>query len=68
MKREPWRTWKKPDILRIKVLEEYFWNQREKALRENDIPKAFRYNDRYVAMSSRGDRIAMGAVSSARAA
>jgi hypothetical protein len=66
MKREPWRTWKKPDILRVKALEEYFLAKREQALSEQDIAKAFRYTDRYTAIYSRGTSIVMGTVSSAR--
>jgi hypothetical protein len=66
MKREPWRTWKKPDILRVKELEEYLWAKRGQALSENDIAKAFRYTERYTAIYSRGTRIVLGTVSSAR--
>ena len=66
MKREPWRTWKKPDILRVKALEEALWAKREQALGEGDIEKAFRYSERFMALSSRGDRLAMGMISSGR--
>ena len=66
MKREPWRTWKTPDILRVKALEEYLWAKRAQALSENDIAKAFRYTERFTAISSRGNSIVTGTVSSAR--
>jgi ABC-type uncharacterized transport system auxiliary subunit len=66
MKREPWRTWKTPDILRVKALEEYLWAKRAQALSENDIAKAFRYNERYMAVSARGTSLVMGTVSSVR--
>jgi ABC-type uncharacterized transport system auxiliary subunit len=66
MKREPWRTWKTPDILRVKALDEYLWAKRAEALDENDIAKAFRYTDRFMAISSRGNSMVMRIVSSAR--
>jgi hypothetical protein len=66
MKREPWRTWKKPDILRVKELEEYFWAKREQAMREDDIAKALRYTNRFMAISSKANSIVMSSVSSAR--
>jgi hypothetical protein len=66
MKREPWRTWKRPDVFRVQALQDYFWDKRGQALSENDIAKAFRYNDRYMSMHARGNGIVMSAVSSAR--
>jgi hypothetical protein len=66
MKKEPWRTWKNSDVLRVKALEEYLWAKREQALNENDLEKAFRYTDRYTSMNARGNGIVMSAISSTR--
>jgi hypothetical protein len=64
--RPSWRTWKTPDILRVMAIEERLWAKREQALCENDIEKAYRYTERFMAVSARGDGTAMAGTSAAR--